>query len=70
MATNPHWLKANAPDLPLIIKLKEHISERSKREYFLACIAALEGRIPKDLESLFGEDTPSDSAMIVQPPRF
>ena len=70
MATNPNWLKANAPDLPLIVKLKEQISERSKREYFLAFIAAFEGRIPKDLEFLLGEDTPSNSAMIVQPPRF
>jgi hypothetical protein len=57
MATNPHWLKPNAPDLPLIMKLKDQISERSKRAYFTAFIAATEGRIPKDLEFVLGEDT-------------
>jgi len=70
MATNTHWLKANAPDLAFIMKLKEQISERSKREYFMAFIAATEGRISNDLEFVLGEDTKLHSAMIVQPPRF
>ncbi len=70
MATNPHWLKADAPDLALIMKLKEQISERSKREYFLAFIVASEGRMPKDLEFVLGEDTRPNIEMIVQPPRF
>jgi hypothetical protein len=70
MATHPHWLKANAPDLPLIMKLKEQIAERPKCEYFLAFIAASEGRPPKDLEFVLSKDTAPHSAMIVQSPRF
>jgi len=70
MATNPHWVKADAPDLALIMKLKEQILERSKREYFLAFIAATEGRMPKDLEFVLGEDMPTNSAMMVRSPRF
>ena len=70
MAKNPHWLKPTAPDLPLIMKMQNEIMGRPKREYFLAFVAASEGRIPKDLEFILGEDTPSNSAMIVQPPRF
>jgi hypothetical protein len=70
MATNPHWLKANAPDLALITKLKEQISGRSKREYFLAFIATSEGRIPKDLDFVLGEDAAPVSEMIVRPVRF
>lgn len=69
MATNPHWLKANAPDLPLIMEIKDQLAERSKCEYFLAFIAAAEGKIPKDLELIFGEDAPPHSAMIVRPPK-
>jgi hypothetical protein len=69
MATNPHWLKADAPDLALIMKFKQQISERPKREYFLAFIAASEGRMPKDLEFVLGEDMLTNSAMIVQSPR-
>ena len=70
MATNPYWLKADAPDLPLIMKLKEQISERSKREYFLAFIAAFRGRRPKDLEFVLGEETGPHIGVIVQSPRL
>ena len=70
MATNSHCLKANAPDLPQIMKLKEQISERSKREYFLAFIAASKGRIPKDLGFILSEDVEPHSAMIVPPSSF
>jgi len=70
MATNPHWLKADAPDRALIMKLKEQISERSKREYFLGFIVASTGRIPRDLEFVLGENTAPYSEIIVQQTRF
>jgi len=70
MATNPQWLKANAPDLALITKLKEQISERSKREYFLAFTAGSKGRIPKDLDFIRGDDAAPVSKTIARPVRF
>jgi len=70
MATNPQWLKADAPDLATITKLKEQISERSKREYFLAFLAAAEGRIPKYLEFVLGDDAAPVAEMVVRPSRF
>jgi hypothetical protein len=69
MAKNPNWLKPTAPDLPKIMKLQSEITGRSKREYFLAFVAASEGRIPKELEFILCEDTHPNSAMIVQLPR-
>jgi hypothetical protein len=70
MASKPHWLKSNAPDLALVMQLKKQLSDRSKREYFFAFLAASEGRTPKDLEFLFGENLESSAKIIVQPPRF
>lgn len=70
MATKPHWLRADVPDLALIMKLKEQLSDRPKREYFLAFVAASEGRAPKDLEFVLGEDAAPHSEMIVRAPRF
>jgi hypothetical protein len=68
MAHNPHWLKPNAPDLPTIIKMQGEISGRPKREYFLAFVAASEGRIPKDLDFILGGDTVPDADMTVRSP--
>ena len=70
LASNPHWLKADAPDRSLIMKFSEQLSEMSKRQYFLAFIAASEGRLPKDLEFVLGEEMAPDIKMIVRPPRF
>jgi hypothetical protein len=50
MANNPHWLKPTAPDMPMIMKMQSQITGRPKREYFLAFVAASEGRIPRDLD--------------------
>jgi hypothetical protein len=57
MANNPNWLKPTAPNLPLIMKMRSQITGRPKREYFLAFVAGSEGRIPRDLEFILGEDT-------------
>jgi hypothetical protein len=43
MATNPRYLKDDAPDRTRIMKLKEQISERSKREYFFGLYCRLYG---------------------------
>lgn len=66
MASNPNWVKPNAPDLALIMRLRENISKISKREYFLASIVAAEGRIPRDLEFVLGEDVGPVGEMIVR----
>ena len=55
MAKKPHWLKADAPDLALVMKLKEQLSGRPKREYFLAFVAATEGRIPRNISSFLAK---------------
>jgi hypothetical protein len=68
-ARNPRWLKANAPDAPVIMKINEQMAELTKRQYFLAFIAAVDGRVPKDLEFVFGENFGPATEIIVQPPR-
>jgi hypothetical protein len=70
MAKKPHWLKADAPDLALVTKLKEQLSDRPKREYFMAFIAATEGKIPRDLEFILGEGAAHNGAIVVQSPKF
>jgi hypothetical protein len=46
MATHPQYLKADAPNLSTIVKLREQIVDIAKRDYYLAFIAACDGYNP------------------------
>ena len=68
MASNPNWVKPDAPDLALIMELRENLREISKREYLSAFIVATEGRLPKDLQFILGEDVAPVGKIIVRSP--
>jgi hypothetical protein len=69
MAAHPQYLRTDAPDMAAIVKVRELISELSKRQYYLAFVCASEGRIPQDLEVVL-RDSPGDYHMIVKDPTW
>jgi hypothetical protein len=67
-ATHPQYLKADAPDLATIMKIKLQIAGLSKRQYYLAFAYGSQGKTLQELELMLRGDNVYTSSMIVRAP--